>query len=74
MAKRFPKGCRARNDAILKRGDELLQMWRNGSKGYVHDEIMGMPKSVALAILSFMMVSGFPEEAHRMAAHFREVA
>ena len=70
----LPKGCRARNDAILKRGTELLEQWRQGNKSYVRDVLLEYPTSEALAICSYLMVTGFSNEADSIAAYLREMA
>ena len=74
VAPKLPKGCRARNNAILKRGAELLEQWRQGNKSHVRETLLEYPTSEALAICSYMMVTGFSNEANSIAAYLREAA
>lgn len=71
---KFPKECRARNGAILKRGGELLETWVNGNKNDVRDALHNMEPSVAFAVLSYMMATAYGSEGQYIASYFREVA
>lgn len=70
----FPKGCKDRNDEILKRGTELLAQFLNGNKKLVAEALCNMETSVAVAVVTFMMVNTHSSHQHDIASYLREVA
>jgi hypothetical protein len=47
---KVPKGCAEREEWISNTVECLAAAWRDGNRGYVHEELMRMPGAVAVAV------------------------
>jgi hypothetical protein len=45
-----PKGCADREKWIRNMVGRLASQWHNGNRSFVHEELMRMPKGVAIAV------------------------
>lgn len=45
-----PTGCRDREEWVVREIRKLSKQWVMGNRDFVHDRLMEMPKSVAIAV------------------------
>jgi len=70
----LPVECRARMEELHRRADRLFEMFINGNRNDVAQELLHMEPKAALAVLTVMMIATNEEARTSISRYFTEVA